>query len=242
MAIHRLLGVASFVACSAISVGAWAQDVVAPPVPTTAPGAAPPPAGTPPGAPVPAPVPATPATPPTTTPVPAAAPAKDDPPDAGADIKSGKLIRYGLTAGVAFSVHVPFRPSLQKYVGVSGMPYLAILPGWWWRKMGNITRAYCADKFLFDSNEHAKKAADAMAEGIAQPRFQAANPGKAFPAKGGTDYVATVKQYSGWDASSDQVGACSFWQTVGFYGGYPTTFNVDGRAIHSDGVKARDYK
>jgi hypothetical protein len=154
-------------------------------------------------------------------------------------MKVGKLIRYGLTAGLAFAVHVPLQTNLQEYVGVSPMPYLAFLPGWW-RSMGNITRPYCADMFLFDTLDHAQKAANSMAEEIALRRFQAENPGKPFPATSDPTFKSVVRKYSGWN--EDKAGACTFWQTVGFYGGYPTTFNVDGRAIPSDTVKARDYK
>lgn len=75
--------------------------------------------------------------------------------------KQGKLVRYGVTAGAAVAVHWN-TSGKQEQPGVSAMPYIAVLPGWW-RAMGKVTRAFCSESYLtgWDS---AQRAANQAAE------------------------------------------------------------------------------
>ena len=180
MAVHRLLGVALFAVRVAFSAVVRAEDAVAPP-PTTASEVTPPGGGTPP-----------PVTPPPLSPAEqqkkmdglrkdvddlktAAADAKKGSSDEklADSFKQGKLIRYGITAGAAVAVHWS-ASSMQDQPGVSAMPYIAVLPWWWFRRMGKITRAFCTQSFLtgWDS---AKRAANQAAEDWAVETVQRLN-------------------------------------------------------------------
>ncbi|MEI9950792.1 MAG: hypothetical protein WDO74_17885 [Pseudomonadota bacterium] len=107
----------------------------------------------------------------------AAADKKPDSDEKLADaFKEGKLIRYGITAGAAVAVMTPlFSGERQKQAGVSGMPYIAILPGWWTR-MGKITRAYCTASWLTGWGDgSAQKSANKAAEDWAVETVQDLN-------------------------------------------------------------------
>ena len=59
------------------------------------------------------------------------------------DLKGGKLIRYGVTAGVGGALMWGKGDSVQQKMGESSMPYIAIFP-LKWAIRGDVTRAYCA--------------------------------------------------------------------------------------------------
>jgi hypothetical protein len=63
------------------------------------------------------------------------------------DLKSGKLIRYGITAGVAGAALWQRHDHIQKSLATATMPYVAVFPAWW-TPMGDATRAYCAASWL----------------------------------------------------------------------------------------------
>ena len=48
--------------------------------------------------------------------------------DLAKEFTSGKLIRYGVTAGLAFTAIGRLHPNIQKQWGVAPMPYVAYLP------------------------------------------------------------------------------------------------------------------
>jgi hypothetical protein len=72
---------------------------------------------------------------------------KDNKGDGGGDdagslnsIKSGRLARYGVTAGLAIDAHLPFRNNLHS-IGTGGMAYIESIPLVFTRR--DITRTYC---------------------------------------------------------------------------------------------------
>lgn len=69
-----------------------------------------------------------------------------------ADLKAGKFIRYGLTAGVAFAVETPSLGSKtfadQANAGATTMPYVLFVPGYW--SKGDIEVAYCSALYSGD--------------------------------------------------------------------------------------------
>lgn len=88
--------------------------------------------------------------------------------DAVALARSGRLLRYGLTGGVAFTLQTPFASVSQVEVAspkVVAMPYLAIFPAYW--ASGDTRRVYCSNSGWLESEYLAKRAA------IGQSRKQA---------------------------------------------------------------------
>lgn len=121
-----------------------------------------------------------------------AAAAKDKGDDAkpeslGDQFKEGKLVRYGITAGLAVAVHAPGGQELQRQWGVSAMPYLAVLP-FWWGVRGRITKAYCAAGWIH--SDDAQKVADTEAVAWAVQRVKAR--GKLFDVADSSDADSTA--------------------------------------------------
>lgn len=66
------------------------------------------------------------------------------------EIKSGKLIRYGITGGVAFAVTTPFVSMggfRQKTGDVTAMPYINLLPAYWRGGYHRATHVACASQY-----------------------------------------------------------------------------------------------
>jgi len=66
------------------------------------------------------------------------------------EIKSGKLIRYGITAGVALAITTPFASMggfRQKTVDVMAMPYINLLPAYWRGGYHRATHVACASQY-----------------------------------------------------------------------------------------------
>ena len=92
--------------------------------------------------------------------------------EAGDDIalaKSGRLLRYGVTAGAALSVHTPFLSTSGVKVEsavLSVTPYIGVLPAYW---TANEERAtYCSTTGLFQDGEQARRAATAISRKTAK--------------------------------------------------------------------------
>jgi hypothetical protein len=85
------------------------------------------------------------------------------------DLKSGKLIQFGLTGGVAAAWHLPLSPTTAKLTSsdVSAMPYVALMP-FYFRK-ADVTRAYCAARFF---GKGPQEAADIYARKLAFERYK----------------------------------------------------------------------
>ncbi|MBS2014365.1 MAG: hypothetical protein JST00_15870 [Deltaproteobacteria bacterium] len=82
--------------------------------------------------------------------------------------KSGRLLRFGVTAGVAFTVQTPFFSTNGVSVDsprIAAMPYLAVFPAYWGGS--DARRVYCAASGWLESEETAKRAA------VAQSRLNA---------------------------------------------------------------------
>ena len=85
-----------------------------------------------------------------------------------AELKSGRLMRYGITAGVAAAVHVPFPGSPLRGVGASALPYIAAFPAIWTKSP--VTRAYCTAKWVGEDGPENAATAAAVKESIASLR------------------------------------------------------------------------
>jgi hypothetical protein len=85
-----------------------------------------------------------------------------------AELKSGRLMRYGITAGLAAAVHVPFPGSPIRGVGASALPYVAAFPGIWTKSP--VTRAYCTAKWVGEDGPENAATAAAVKESIASLR------------------------------------------------------------------------
>lgn len=89
-----------------------------------------------------------------------------------ADVKSGKLLEYGVTAGMAFSVQFPaFVGSSKSFkladsASLSALPYAAFLPGYW--SSAAAQNKYCASQWTGTSAE-AQVAADSLARDQVAP-------------------------------------------------------------------------
>lgn len=80
------------------------------------------------------------------------------------EIKTGKLISSGLTAGVALSVQTPIgstNGTHQDSVNAVAMPYLMAVPGYWW--LPQATREYCASSWGAGDESASQDAAIAIA-------------------------------------------------------------------------------
>lgn len=81
------------------------------------------------------------------------------------EIKSGKLIRYGITGGVAFAVTTPFAKIggvRQNTADITAMPYLALLPAYWRGGYHRATHVACASEYAA-GQESARKVAIKLA-------------------------------------------------------------------------------
>lgn len=82
------------------------------------------------------------------------------------ELKSGKFIQYGITAGYSFVIQTQsiFQESAsaeQESFASTTMPYVLLVPAYWW--LGDITRAYCAAEWGADA-VLAQKRANRLAE------------------------------------------------------------------------------
>jgi hypothetical protein len=85
------------------------------------------------------------------------------------ELKSGKLMRYGITAGVAAAVHVPFFGDTGvRGVGASALPYIAAFPALWTKS--NVTRAYCTAKWIGEDGPENAATLAAVKEAISSLR------------------------------------------------------------------------
>jgi hypothetical protein len=77
-----------------------------------------------------------------------------------ASLKSGQLLRYGVTGGLAFAVQtgIPkMSSSTQKTAGVTAMPYILFVPAYW--GYSEAKGMYCSTNWGFGSEDDAVKAA-----------------------------------------------------------------------------------
>jgi hypothetical protein len=157
--------------------------------------------------------------------------------DLAGDFKAGRLIRYGVTGGAAFAVHVPLQPEEQEQAGVSAMPYVAVFP-FWWAIRGDVTRAYCGEFFSSADGESAMAYANTMATKLARTRKQKTDPSVNDEYKPSRTEILDL---TGWD--TELKGSCGAARMFGLYWGIPASFNVNGKAPDtSDAIKSRDFK
>lgn len=80
-------------------------------------------------------------------------------------LRAGKLIQYGITAGVGVAVHAPFvriSGNDLRSAAVSAAPYVLFVPGYW-RQMPDSRRLYCASSWGGGNSDVAQEAAEAAA-------------------------------------------------------------------------------
>ena len=173
--------------------------------------------------------------------------------EAPADQKAGRLMRSGFTVGLAAAAHVSFSTSNSKPAGVaaSAMPYVAIFPAYWSR--GDITRTYCASRFLAEDDPQAAANAYAIKKAISQAplsdqakiiractpkveknEFTIASLGE--QQEGGSCDPSSIElnesseckdwvcKYTGWQLGV--AGRCS-WTWLGTYVGLPFAFSAN---------------
>jgi hypothetical protein len=88
------------------------------------------------------------------------APAK--PPVSLEALKGGTLIRYGVSLGGAYALHIPARWTdfTAEDSNSSFMPYIALYPFMYFPKSGAETRAYCSAAWMLTRREDAQTIAD----------------------------------------------------------------------------------
>jgi hypothetical protein len=88
-----------------------------------------------------------------------------------AELKSGKLIRFGLTAGFAASVTFGVGIERQTNPHLGSLVYLMVHPAYW---MNNGPRnAYCSSSWVGDGSQEPSEAASAVARNEAKRRLDA---------------------------------------------------------------------
>lgn len=83
--------------------------------------------------------------------------------------KSGRLLRYGVTAGAALTIQTPFRELDGVKVETATLtvtPYLGVLPAYWTTSEERAT--YCSTTGLFQDGEQARRAATAISRKTAK--------------------------------------------------------------------------
>ncbi len=92
------------------------------------------------------------------------------------ELKSGKLMRYGITAGVAAAVHVPFFGDTGvRGAGASALPYIAAFPAVWTKS--STTRAYCTAKWIGEDGPENAATLAAVKETISSLREESKRRG-----------------------------------------------------------------
>jgi hypothetical protein len=91
-------------------------------------------------------------------------------------LKSGRLMQYGLTAGVAAAMQIglPTSDASQKTVAVTAMPYVLAVPFYW--GVPQATRSYCAASWGVGDEAEATAAAQGVAKKTAERMYAAAVP------------------------------------------------------------------
>lgn len=112
--------------------------------------------------------------------------------DEVANVRSGKLISSGITAGVAAVTHVPFDNAI-KTTAVGSMPYIMAHPAYW--RSAHAQNTYCASNWSLGGDEHAaSQAAYAIAKKQGERSFQAAENALRPYASTGGEVAALVKK------------------------------------------------
>lgn len=93
-----------------------------------------------------------------------------------AEFRSGKLIQYGVTGGVALGINIPIgRVSdgdvVQKVVAFATVPYIMFVPGYWGGD--SALNTYCATQWTGTSFVDASKAAEGKAKSEAKLKYDA---------------------------------------------------------------------
>lgn len=89
-----------------------------------------------------------------------------------ADLKSGQLISYGITAGAAVAIQTPSWKvdADQRNFAMVAMPYIFVLPAYWLAPQA--TREYCGASWAAGGEAEASAAAMHVAKARAAMRFQ----------------------------------------------------------------------
>jgi len=180
------------------------------------------------------------------------------------DVKGGKLIRYGITAGAAGVVSRGIDDAQQAFI-TGTMPYIAVFPSWWWIE-GSSSRAYCAAKFQGDDDPSGaanKLAVSRTLDILYDLRTGATGDRKdqldkdiaavsdlekALPLHHGDDRLnpqtssaaKAVLTYDKWDLRL--AGSCPPVRWFGGYFGIPSKFSANGQPTTTDKVGAHDFQ
>lgn len=121
-----------------------------------------------------------------------------------ANLRSGKLLQYGVTGGVGFAVQIPLdaKSESNKFSAtddatVGALPYVALFPGYW--SQAAATNKYCASEWSVSASE-AQVAADAIARSQAAPLVDSLLHVYRAGPEGGNERVTN------WIKNSDEYG------------------------------------
>ena len=114
-----------------------------------------------------------------------------------ASLRSGQLIRFGVTGGLAFAVQtgVPYKnSSTQKTAGVTAMPYILFVPAYW--AYTEAKSMYCSTSWGIGSEDDSVKAAQLSSSKAAARKLnelwsqiRAMHLAKHDPAPGSADII-----------------------------------------------------
>lgn len=148
------------------------------------------------------------------------------------------LLKFGLSVGAAAAFITPVdggKGANQKGTAVAAMPYIALMPTYWF--LGNVSKEYCMTRALTLNRSTAQEGANSTAMTIARQKYaadtkagctseecKALNPNGAPYKSFDQVYRTATLKYSGWDVNYP--GRCpASW--LGVYFGIPLGYSTN---------------